>query len=119
VILEFSWPNKLLSPNARPHHFVKAREVRKAREAAYYLTRANHWGELQGASKLRVSFTFCPPDKRKRDLDNVFSSMKAARDGIAEALHIDDSKWEPITLKWGETKQPGLVIVELTKDDEE
>lgn len=119
MILEFSWPNKLLSPNARPHHFVKAREVRKAKMDAYHLTKANHWGDLQGAKKLRVTFTFCPPDKRKRDLDNVFSSMKAARDGIAEALHIDDSKWEPITLKWGEYRKPGLVIVELTKDEEE
>ena len=119
MILEFPWPSKVLSPNSRPHHFVKAREVKKARMDAYYLTKANHYGELDGAKRLVVSFTFYPPDKRKRDLDNVFSAMKAARDGISDALHIDDSKWQPITLRWGETGRPGKVIVELKKGDEE
>ena len=119
MILEFSWPNKLLSPNARPHHFVKAREVRKAREAAYYLTRANHHGELQGAKRLKVTFTFCPPDKRRRDLDNIFGSFKPHRDGVSEALGIDDALWNPIVIKWGEYRKHGAVIVELTKDEEE
>ena len=36
---------------------------------------------------------FYPPDKRKRDDDGLLSSMKAARDGIADALGIDDSRF--------------------------
>ena len=37
--------------------------------------------------------TFCPPDHRRRDLDNIIASMKAANDGIADALGIDDSRF--------------------------
>jgi len=119
MILEFSWPNKLLNPNKRPHIHVKGRATATAKHEAYVLTKANHWGELTGAKKLKVTFTFHPPDKRRRDLDNVFGSCKWMRDGIASALLIDDAHWNPIIIKWGEYRKHGLVIVELEKDEEE
>jgi len=43
-------------------------------------------------AKVRVEFS--PPDNRRRDLDGMIASHKAAQDGIADALGIDDSKFE-------------------------
>ena len=38
-----------------------------------------------------VCIEFYPPDKRKRDIDNMLASSKAGIDGIAQAIGIDDS----------------------------
>jgi len=42
-----------------------------------------------------ISFAlmFYPPDKRKRDDDGLVAAFKAARDGIADALKVDDSRF--------------------------
>jgi crossover junction endodeoxyribonuclease RusA len=33
---------------------------------------------------------FYPPDRRHRDMDNMFAAMKAGLDGLADALHFND-----------------------------
>ena len=38
-----------------------------------------------------VSMVFYPPDGRRRDVSNLHAAMKAALDGIAEAMGVDDS----------------------------
>ena len=35
----------------------------------------------------------CPPDKRRRDMDNMLASIKAALDGVSAVIGVDDSKW--------------------------
>ena len=45
------------------------------------------------AEFLNVALVFHPPDKRKRDWDNMIASVKAGLDGLADALKVDDSKW--------------------------
>jgi crossover junction endodeoxyribonuclease RusA len=40
-----------------------------------------------------LRFDFYPPDKRKRDLDNMLSSIKAAVDGIADAHGVNDQRF--------------------------
>jgi crossover junction endodeoxyribonuclease RusA len=113
IRLTLPWPSSELSQNARLHHSVRARSVKKARSDAYWLTKEANNGSLTGAYSLRVTFVFCPPDKRKRDLDNAFGCLKAARDGIAEALGIDDSRWNEITILRGPVEKPGRVEITL------
>jgi crossover junction endodeoxyribonuclease RusA len=113
MMIELPWPSSELSQNARTHHAVKARAVKKARNDAFWLTKAVNDGSLKDAETLRVTFTFHMPDYRKRDLDNVFGSLKAARDGIAEAIGIDDSRWNEITILRGPVEKGGRVIVTL------
>ena len=43
--------------------------------------------------KLHLSVTFCPPDKKRRDLDNMLASIKSGLDGISQATGCDDSLW--------------------------
>ena len=61
-----------------------------------------------------VRLTFCPPDRRVRDLDGVLSSCKAGCDGIADATGVDDSRWS-LALAWGPVVRGGAVIVDLCR----
>jgi len=89
--------------------------VKQARQAAGYLTigaSRGARGQFKGAAKL--SFTFCPPDKRRRDRDNLIASMKAATDGIADALGIDDANFTA-TYSFGEPIKGGSVLVTISE----
>jgi len=57
-----------------------------------------------------MAYTFCPPDKRARDLDNVLAAMKAGNDGLVDAMGIDDSRWG-LSVQWGEVVKGGEVRV--------
>ena len=62
---------------------------------------------------LPLTVTFCAPDKRRRDLDNLLAGLKADFDGVSQALGVDDQLFEPITLKRGPTGRPGKVVLEI------
>ena len=113
MIVTVSWPHKHLSPNARVHWAIKARAAAKARLNAYYLAQAVGARAL-GWDGAAVRLTFCPPDRRLRDLDGVLSSCKAACDGIADATGVDDSRWS-LALAWGPVVRGGAVIVDLCR----
>jgi crossover junction endodeoxyribonuclease RusA len=92
--LELPWPSKDLSPNAR-HHWSTAAKAKKA-----YRTRCRQVGEASGlglvpkaSGSVLVHLEFFPPDKRRRDWDNLVASMKSGLDGLADAMGVDDSKW--------------------------
>lgn len=82
-------PPKKLSPN-RPSHFMqKARAVKEARNIAKLFTLA----ALQGQAPPLIqsySLHFYFPTAARRDDDNAAASFKSYRDGIADALRIDD-----------------------------
>ena len=112
MIVTLPWPNRILSPNARAHWSGIARAKRKARVDAYYLAKAER-PAIASTAPL-VSIDFLPPDNRRRDLDNLIASMKAALDGIAEAMGVDDHTFR-LAAKMGAPKPPhGAVIVTVT-----
>ena len=88
------WPHKDLSPNARVHWARRAKRTKAARRYALFwcgVVYALH--PMRFGGKVKVHLAFAPPDKRKRDAHNLAGSMKAGIDGIADALHIDDSRF--------------------------
>lgn len=86
------WPPKELSPNARVHFRAKAATVKSYRESAYWLTKAACMiAPASGGIALRIDFH--PPDKRRRDLDNMLASVKSAIDGVADAMEVDDQRF--------------------------
>lgn len=109
---DLPWPSRTLHPNSRPHWAAKAKAVKKARADAAWLT-WNHVGRNMPWQRVGVSVTFLPPDKRRRDLDGMIASHKAAQDGIADALGIDDSKFA-CSYRIGEPVKGGAVRVEIT-----
>jgi crossover junction endodeoxyribonuclease RusA len=106
------WPDKRLSPNARVHWRVLAAAKKSAKAAAYYTALGDGLGKIE-ATSLRVRFTFFPPDSRRRDVDNLIASLKAASDGIALAIGVDDSKWQIEIAPFGDVHPSGQVKIEI------
>ncbi|WMT88258.1 endonuclease [Pelagibacterium sp. 26DY04] len=106
------WPSSDLSPNSRLHWARKSRVAKKARNDARLLCLAEGIRGL-GWDRARVSVTFHAPDNRRRDSDNLLSSLKSALDGIADATGIDDSRWS-LQIERGEIVPGGSVVVRLS-----
>lgn len=109
------WPDKGLSPNARLHYRKVASLKAAARvNAAWHVIEAmtlearKAVGEGEGPIPLTIRFY--PPDNRLRDDDNAISSFKAARDGIAEGLGVNDRRFQP-TYQFCTPEKPGRVEV--------
>jgi crossover junction endodeoxyribonuclease RusA len=117
--ISLPWPDSKLAPNrAKGLHWAKTSGLRaQAFEAAFLLTHQavnqhrGEWYDLTGQVPLTI--TFNPPDKRKRDSDNLLASLKNSLDGVATALTIDDSRFNPITLRRGDSVKGGSVLVEV------
>lgn len=96
LLVTVSLPPKALSPNARPHWAAKAAAVKKHKaEAAMFARHAirRQLEPLPVRGFLIVKPTFYYRVTRNRDRDNLQASLKAALDGIASALDIDDSRF--------------------------
>lgn len=106
------WPDKRLSPNARVHWSTLAKAKKAAKREAYYAALEAGVRDIK-ADSLLVRFSFYPPDRRARDVDNMLASMKAANDGIAQAVGIDDSAWTISISPRGPIEKNGMVKVEL------
>ena len=83
------WPPRALSPNARTHWRKKA-PIAKAYKAACWALAKEAGMVVPDVEKIALWLDFYPPDRRHRDMDNMFASMKAGLDGLADALHFND-----------------------------
>ena len=82
-----------LSPNARKHHMARHRLVKAARESAYYETlNGRTWTDMPNIRPpLALHVLIAWPSKRRMaDDDNAWGSLKSYRDGIADALGVND-----------------------------
>lgn len=81
------------------------------------MCRASAVGRMEG-DRAHLSIRFCPPDRRRRDLDNMFASFKHGIDAVAEAIGIDDYGFA-FTIVRGEPVKGGRVEVTITPDQAE
>ena len=109
-MVDFPWPDRSLSPNARKHWSVVAKRKRAQKEDWHVLARS---GKMPIGN--RLSITFHPPDKKPRDLDNMLASIKAGLDGLAAYMGIDDRLFE-ISITRGAPTKGGLVRVEILSE---
>lgn len=112
LAITLPWPSRSLSPNARVHWRRLADVKKLAKRDAFYAAMSGRKEKID-APTIKASVTFSPPDRRARDTDNMISSMKAAFDGIADAIGIDDSKWTLHIQPVAEPVKGGRVTVEL------
>ena len=119
ITVRLPWPPKQLSPNARVHWSVKNRHAQQQKESAWALTQHAKRGFISAPSWTHnVRLTFNPPDRRRRDLDNMLAMMKPALDGIAMALGTDDQHFT-LTLERGEPTKGGEVVAVITEGAEQ
>lgn len=119
VNVSLPWPSADTSPNARGHWSTAAKAKAAQRGHAQAMTHQAMAaqglckGHFAGATAAHVSIVFHAPDKRRRDIDNCLASIKAALDGIADAIGIDDGLWS-YTIKRGDVVVGGRVDVTIT-----
>jgi crossover junction endodeoxyribonuclease RusA len=112
LTITLPWPYPTLSPNARAH-WRRIAEVKKiARRDAYFAAKAARCQTIQ-AEFITARITFFPPDRRARDMDNMVASLKASIDGVAEAIGIDDSKWNLQLAPISDPVKLGRVTIQL------
>lgn len=106
------WPPKELSPNARVHWRKRAARAKAYRADCGWLT-LHADPDVPDEGPIPVSVRFCEPDKRRRDTDNLLASIKAGLDGVADALHVNDSRFL-LTLERGDPHPGGVVEVRIS-----
>lgn len=113
IIVELPWPPKELSPNARLH-WAEKRKYTTAYKSSCWAVALGVFGCLprEWPDTVEMTITFFPPDKRRRDDDNIIGSFKAGRDGLAEAMKIDDSRFRP-TYKFAHMWREGKVVITI------
>lgn len=112
----FPWPLKQLSPNARVHWATKAAATKSARHMGYVIAQAaNSWPKRIFTGKIHVWIEFYPPTRKMPDDDNMLSRFKPYRDGIADALGVDDSRFVSHPYVKDEVVKGGKVVVRLTE----
>lgn len=106
------WPPKQLTPNfKRRKHWSVYRPHEKAyRHACWALAKEAKLAVAAGDVPVLIEVTFYPPDHRKRDDDGMIGAFKNGRDGLADALGIDDNLFRP-TYRIAEPVKGGRVVV--------
>src|SRR5689334_6540828 len=110
-VMVFSWPDSKLSPNNRKDLRALTAARRAAKNEAFYIVTESKISVA--SSSLELTLTFYPPDRRRRDLDNLYSTFKAYQDGIFETLGVDDSIIERVILQRGNVIPGGQVFVHI------
>lgn len=115
ITVELPWPPKELSPNHRGHWAPIARAKQSYRSAARLLTRsalakASAYSQFDD---VRLAYEFHPPASRAYDRDNLAARMKAATDGIADALNVNDRGFHFAPPQIGEKVKGGMVRVRI------
>lgn len=117
VTITLPFPDMRLNPNkSKGMHWSATSGLRK---------KAKHVGRILGLEAahkagwephgldIPVCITFEMPDRRLRDRDNLLAAMKPSLDGVALALGVDDSQFEPVTLRRTYGREPGAVHIEV------
>jgi len=104
----FPFPPATLSPNARTH-WAKLARVKKAYRQ---ICRIICGRPPRFVAPVVMTITFHPPDKRRRDRDNMIAAFKAGQDGLSDALGVDDADFVP-TYQVGDPVANGAVVVTI------
>ena len=112
ITITLPWPEIDTSLNARIHWAKRSSAARDAELIGLVAANEAYQGRLLHVTH-PTHITFHPPDKRRRDLDNMLGRIKKQLDGICRAYVIDDFLLRPITLDWGEVRYGGAVVVTI------
>ncbi|MCR4298249.1 MAG: hypothetical protein NUV75_05790 [Gallionella sp.] len=105
------WPPASLSGHNKNRWWVLAKVVKAQRDGAHIATLAAKLPPMPDSGDIRIHFRFVPPDRRG-DRVSFPNRLKAAIDGIADALEINDARFLP-SYEFCEPQAPGRVEVEI------
>lgn len=108
-IIRLPWPHRCMWPNSRVDRRQSSGVRKKYRQASAWATLEAGFRKMRW-QQAHLVVTFHPPDRRKRDLDNMLAAIKSGLDGVSDALGIDDSRFE-ITIRRGDVVKGGEVRI--------
>lgn len=110
-IIRLPWPSEPLWQNRRVHWSKRSKATKIARHYAAMAAREAGVPYLPDAM---LEFSFYPPPMSRPDLQNMPATMKAYIDGIADAMKVDDRKFNCVwPSKFGERTKGGAVLVHV------
>ena len=108
------WPESDLSPNARICWQKRAKAAKNSRALGKLIALEAGWNGIYiPAGRIVLWIDFYPPTRRWPDDDNMLARFKPYRDGIADALGIDDQRFISRPQVQHEARRCGQVIVRL------
>lgn len=111
--LEFVLPLRTVPGlNAREHWAVRAKRVKHERQSAKLLSKfaakqlrnLEHFANWTELYPLTITLTRLKPRGPQTDDDNLQGAMKAIRDGVADALEINDGDTTVAQWRYGQEK---------------
>lgn len=117
IEITFPWPPRQLSPNT-PIHWAAKAKIKAAYRQECRIVTTNTLFPIRPSfhdGKIHLFIDFFPPDKRRRDDDNCYASFKSGRDGLAEALGVDDHRFVSHPYLQDEVIKGGQVRVRITQ----
>ncbi|WP_039052171.1 endonuclease [Bordetella avium] len=115
ISLLLPWPPKELSPNFRGHwaSISRAKKVYRIAACLTAMKALRHAESFDRFKGVRITYEFCPPTARAYDRDNLAARMKAATDGISDALGMNDRGFHFAPVAIGCKEKGGLVRVTI------
>jgi crossover junction endodeoxyribonuclease RusA len=104
------WPPAELSPNARNHWRVVHRAKTAYKDLCSWALLGQPKAKITHNDRIPITVILYPPDNRRRDRDNMQSSLKYALDCVARRIGVDDYRFDP-TYRFAEPEKPGRVEV--------
>jgi crossover junction endodeoxyribonuclease RusA len=86
------WPPRKLNPNDRSHWHAKSKVKKDYRAACWAITKQSGV-VIDWEGDIHAWIDFYPPDRRHRDDDNMIAAFKSGRDGVADALGVNDKRF--------------------------
>ena len=114
------WPPTDLSPNARKHWAQVARAKKQYRKDCYSVSKEQlkkYKKETENIpERLVLEMTFIPPDRRSYDRDNLVARMKSGIDGLADALKINDKRFNTVISTMDQDYLGGFVRIRILQE---
>lgn len=114
--IAFPPATELISANGREHWTQRAKVTKHLRELAEQEANLKRIPEL---NKVKIRAVYYPPDNRRRDMSNLFPSVKAAIDGIVDAgVLLDDNDKFVLSLELTRGKgivKGGQLVIEISE----
>lgn len=104
----------LLNANRRVHWRVRHERTKAIREAAYLIAR----GAVPPLQRAHVVGEYRPPDRRRRDVHNLYPSAKAAVDGLVDAGVLPDDSDRYLIgpdMRIGDIERGGQLVLHITE----
>ena len=121
IVINLPWIDTALLPNNANGRDWRATSSAKkaarmtAKDLTLEVVLGDRWIRISDSIRIdddrSLHIIFFPPRNPGPDVDGVLSAMKPTLDGIAEALGINDRRFNPITITRGQVIKGGCVKV--------